>query len=103
MRYVLSMIVGVGFGAVVGVLLIALLGALSGLPQIIRHADWDNNFPPVVFGAAMVLYGFHVGIPVGAPIGAIVGLIVGVAHASRPPAAPTLQVFGSYPSHDDGD
>jgi hypothetical protein len=101
MRYLLSCMAGMAAGAVLGVLLIALLGALSGLPWIISHADWNNNFPPVVFGAAMVMYGYQIGISVGAPIGAVVGFIVGGALASRAPEAPRVQVIRSGRSRND--
>lgn len=78
LRILRSAGLGALIGAASGVFAAALLGALSGIPFIIKHANAMND-PVTMFLAGAVMCGLYIGIPVGAPIGTVVGLLVGAA------------------------
>jgi hypothetical protein len=71
-------LVGGALGAVCGVVLVGILGMLSGVRFIIEHAE-DLSYGLGSLPAGFVLFAFHIGIPVGAPIGAVLGTLVGIA------------------------
>ena len=64
-------------GALAGVLIVSLMGALNGLPAMIRDARTNNHFYPGLSLSTLVYLGIVSGIPFGASIGAVAGLIVG--------------------------
>ncbi len=78
---------GALLGALGGVLLIGLLGMLSGVPHLVDHAD-DLAYGLSALPAGFVLFAFHIGIPLGAPVGAVLGALIGVAIWIRGPRIP---------------
>ncbi len=75
------------FSALGGVLLIGLLGMLSGVLHLVDHAD-NLAYGLSALPAGFVLYAFHIGIPLGAPVGAALGALMGIAVGIRGPSLP---------------
>jgi hypothetical protein len=86
-KVVRSAIIGVVLGAGGGVVLIGLLGMLSGVAHLVDHAD-DLSYGLSAFPGGFVMFAYHIGIPVGAPVGAVLGVLIGVAIGRREPRSP---------------
>lgn len=98
-------VVGCVLGALCGVVLVGILGMLTGVRFIIEHAD-NLSYGLGSLPAGFFLFAFHIGIPVGAPIGAVLGAIIGVARRENqslaqhpvdaPPGKPGLWMAAAF-------
>ncbi|SIO66276.1 Leucine Rich repeat-containing protein [Singulisphaera sp. GP187] len=75
-QVIFQSLVGACAGMTAGVILIGILGALTGIPYILSHAGPKND-PVTMFLAHTVMYGLYMGLPAGAPIGGLIGLVAG--------------------------
>ncbi len=76
-RIVFHALVGACAGAAAGIIIVALVAAISSIPYIVTHSGPKND-PFTMFGAAVVVYGIFYGLGFGAPVGAVLGLVTGL-------------------------